>query len=83
MTVAVLDELATELATYEQRRNELLGSSLGKFVLIKGDQVAAAYDSERDAVAEGYRRYGNVPFLVKQVAAVDRPLNFFCGIGAI
>jgi hypothetical protein len=29
-----------------------------------------------DAIADGYRRFGNVPFLVKQVVEVETPINF-------
>jgi len=68
--------LATELKTYEQHRNALLGTAEGKFVLIHGTEVAGVYDTKMDAIAEGYRRFGNVPFLVKQVIKVEVPLQF-------
>jgi len=29
-----------------------------------------------DAITERYRRFGNVPFLVKQIVSVEAPLNF-------
>lgn len=80
MAVTVQDELATELATYDEHREELIGTSVGRFVLIKGDQIVATYESERDAIAQGYRQFGNVPFLVKQVSPTERPLNFVSGI---
>lgn len=69
-------ELSREQETYETHREQLLGEALGKFVLIHGDQIIATYDTERDAINEGYRRFGNVPFFVKRVAAVDEPANF-------
>jgi len=68
--------LATELKTYEQHRNELLRTAEGKFVLIRGIEVVGVYESQMDAIAEGYRRFGNVPFLVKQIVQVEVPLNF-------
>lgn len=73
-------ELETELATFESKRDELLGSAYNKFVLIHGSEVVSTYDSERDAIADGYRRFGNVPFLVRRVLPTDRPLNFVSGI---
>lgn len=76
----VLDQLARELETYEQNRERLLGEALGKYVLIHGDEIVAAYDTEGDAINEGYRRFGNVPFFVRLISAVDEPANFLSPI---
>jgi hypothetical protein len=74
--MAVAEALKQELETYEANRERLLADSLGKYVLIRGDQIVATYDTERDAINEGYRMFGNVPFFVQRVAAVDEPANF-------
>lgn len=66
----------TEAATYQRHREELLGTAEGKFVLIKDTEVAGVYDAKRDAIREGHRRFGNVPFFVKQVLMVEAPQNF-------
>ncbi len=76
MTLMAPQALETELKTSEQHRDELLGVAEGKFVLIHEDQVAGVYDAKRDAIAQGYERFGNVPFLVKQVLKVEAPQNF-------
>jgi hypothetical protein len=68
--------LDAELETYEKHKAELLGSAEGKFVLIRGEQIAGVFDSKMDAIAQGYRQFGNVPFLVKQILKVEAPLNF-------
>ena len=68
--------LETELKTYEQHKNELLGTAGGKFVLIRGTDVIGVYDSKMDAIAQGYKQFGNVPFLVKQIVEVETPQNF-------
>lgn len=68
--MAVLD---TELETYEQNRERLLGEHEGKYVLIHGDEVVGAYESKIDAIYLGYKKFGNVPFLVKQVVEVETP----------
>lgn len=68
--------LSKELETYERHRQDLLGSAEGRFVLIHGDEVIGTYESKTDAIDEGYRRLGNVPFLVKQVASVEVPQSF-------
>ena len=39
-------------------------------------EVAEVYESQMDAINEGYRRFGNVPFLVKHILKVEVPLNF-------
>ncbi len=69
--------LQRELETYAAHRDELLATVEGTFVLIRGDQVAGTYSSQTDAIAEGYRRFGNVPFLVKQVVRLETPVTYF------
>ena len=68
--------LETELKTYEERRAELMQAHEGRFVLIKDKSVLGCFDSEKDAITEGFRQCGYVPFLVKRVEAVDVPLDF-------
>lgn len=68
--------LSKELKTYEANLESLLGAQEGKFVLIYGDRVLGAFDSQMDAITWGYRQLGNVPFLVKQVVKVEVPLSF-------
>ena len=45
--------LATELATYAAHKTELLAQSRGKYVLIHGDEVVGAFETEGDAITEG------------------------------
>lgn len=68
--------LDTEVETYERHRDHLLGSAEGKFVLIRGTEIVGVYDSKMDAIAQGYLRFGNVPFLVKQIVKIEAPQNF-------
>ncbi len=68
--------LEKELQTYEANRQKLIGTSKGKFVLIKGSEIAGVFDTHIDAIRQGYDKYGNVPFLVKQVLEVETPQNF-------
>ncbi len=72
--------LDVELRTYEQNRDQLLGTAEGKFALIRHNHVIGIYDSKMDAIAEGYRQFGNVPFLVKQILKVETPLNFMSNL---
>jgi hypothetical protein len=68
--------LKKEIETYNAHKAELISRSKGKFVLIKDETVVGVFDSELDAVHQGYERFGNVPFLVKQVVEVEVPLDF-------
>ncbi len=72
--------LDTELKTYEQHRDHLLGIAEGKFVLIRNDQVVGVYDSKMDAIAQGYQQFGNVPFLVKQILKIEVPQDFISNL---
>jgi hypothetical protein len=76
----MVEALETELQTFEEHREELVGTSNGKFVLIRGTEVLGTFDTQADALAEGYKTLGNVPFLVRHIQAVDTPLNFVSGL---
>jgi hypothetical protein len=73
----VLDK---ELKTYERFRDKLLATDEGKFALVWGDVVIGVYESEMDAISQGYREFGNVPFLVKQILRIETPQNFVSGL---
>jgi hypothetical protein len=72
----MLDMLKKELQTYEANKSELIGKSKGKFALIKDDKVMGVFDTKIDAIRQGYERFGNVPFFVKQIVEIDIPQNF-------
>ena len=65
--------LRAELEAFESRRAELVDRASGKFALIRGDRLAGIYDTEADGIREGYRLFGNVPFLVQVIRPVDVP----------
>jgi hypothetical protein len=68
--------LETELKTYDEHRAELLGSAEGKYVLIHDREIAGIYDAKMDAINDGYRKYGSVAFLVKQILRIEVPEDF-------
>ena len=68
--------LKKEIEVYESQKAELLDKSKGKFVLIKDDKVIDIFDTEIDAIRQGYKRFGNVLFLVKQIVELEIPQNF-------
>ncbi len=75
--------LGEELKTYEREKQRLLGAYEGKFVVVRGEKVEGVFDSKEDAIKEGYARFGNVPFLVKQVLKVEVPQNFVSNLLAV
>lgn len=69
-------ELKKEYQTYLEHKDELLAKSEGKFVLIKDTKIIDVYSSYEDALKEGFKRFGNVPFLVKEIQR-EEEINFF------
>ena len=68
--------LEQELKTFEENRAELLASAEGKFALVHGGDIVEIFTDEQDAIRHGYSTFGNIPFLVKQVLAVETAANF-------
>ena len=70
-----MSNLNQEIATYNRHLPELLGQQ-GKFVLIKGTEVAGTFDSYQDALTAGYQRFKLDSFLVKQITPAERVTLF-------
>ena len=64
-------DFTQEMAAYEAKKAGLLSLCEGKFALFKGDDFAGTFDTSNAAYAEGVKRYGNVPFLIKQIRPVE------------
>jgi hypothetical protein len=64
-----------EIETYSNNLMDLL-SNEGKFVVIRGDEIAGAFDTYDSALEAGYDRYGPVTFFVKKIQRVE-PVNYF------
>jgi hypothetical protein len=75
--------LAEEIDYFNANKSRLLSDYGQKFVLIKGSEVIDSFLTEEDAIKEGYQRFGNDGFLVKQVLPVEPVMNFFSGQLAI
>lgn len=67
--------LDVEFSTYQKALPELLARATGKFVLIKGDQVVDLFESQVDAIKQGYMRFSGEPFFVRQVEPVELTVN--------
>ena len=67
--------LEEELKTYKKEKESLLSKHAGKFVLIKGQKIIGLFVSKDDALKEGYKKFNNREFLVKQIMDIE-PVNF-------
>jgi len=68
--------LSEELQYFSSIKDELLGNGPGKYALIKGQELKGLFETETDAVHQGFNFFGNVPFLVKRVTEVEPAYNF-------
>ena len=68
--------LQRELETFENNIDELLKTDEGKYALVHENEVIETYSDQHDAIAAGYEKFGNVPFLVKLIEEVEVPANF-------
>ncbi len=68
--------LMQELETYHRERERLLSRARGKYVLISKEEVLGVFDTEQDAIRQGYQQLGNVPFLTKQIVEIEPVQQF-------
>jgi len=70
------NKLSKEIETYEKNKTKLLKESSGKFALIKKEEIVNVFDTYADAVKVGIDKFGNTPFLVKQILEIEPTQNF-------
>jgi len=63
--------LEKERQYFSDHHAELISRYLGKFVVVKDDQLIGAFNTIEEALAEGARRFGLEPCLVRQVTAAE------------
>lgn len=68
--------LEHEYKVYKEHHSELLAKGEGKFALIKGDTVVNIFASYEDTLKAGLAKFGNVPFLIKEIRR-EEDVNFF------
>ena len=61
--------LETEIAKFEAMKAELESLYLGKFVVIKGDELVGTWDTMDAAATVAVQKFGKGPFLIRQVGA--------------
>ncbi|MCI0485916.1 MAG: DUF5678 domain-containing protein [Blastocatellia bacterium] len=59
--------LEKERQVFSDKHAELISQHPGQFIVIKDEEIIGAFNTIDDALAEGARRFGLQPFLVRQV----------------
>ncbi len=63
--------METEYKVYLDHRGEFIRRHCHKFVLIKNKEVVDFFCSYEKALVEGLKRFGNVPFFIREVRKKD------------
>lgn len=69
-------DFSRELAAYAKAENRLVREHLGWWALVYGDEVVGAFRTVGEACEEGYRRFGDVKVMVKEVRDPNEPPDF-------
>jgi len=65
-----------ELKLFNQHKAEYIKTYLNQFVLIKGKEFAGSFTTEEEAYKAGLEKFGNEPFLIKQVIEKEAEVSF-------
>ncbi len=67
--------LTKELAFFNKNKAAYLKQYKDKYLLIKNEELIGSYDSDEQAYRVGIEKFGNQPFLIKQVLEQDPTLT--------
>lgn len=68
--------LQAELEYVQKHKSEYLKLYKGQFVLIKGEKLAGTFTTDAEAYEAGLEKFGNEPFLIKQVLDGDDTVSY-------
>ena len=68
--------LEIEAKYFDQKVNDLVKTDLGKFVLIKEENIYGTFETMTDALQSGYEKFKAQPFFVRQILPAQQPMNF-------
>lgn len=68
--------LEKEISFFEKNKQDYLSKYKDQFVLIKGEQFLGSYTTETEAYTAGVEKFGNEPFLIKQVIEKEEGISF-------
>lgn len=67
--------LEKELSVFNRNRTDYLVKYRDKYLLIKDEELVGYFDTSESAYEAGIKKYGNVPFLIKQVLEQEPTLT--------
>jgi hypothetical protein len=71
------EELDEALAVYEAKKADWLRDGKGgQYVLIYRTRIAGLFPTRKECLDAGHGRFGNVPFLVREIREKHLPLNW-------
>lgn len=74
--------LSQELELFEKKKSWLLHNGNGKYVVIQGDKLLSFFNSEEEALREGYANFNpQKPFLIRQVSTKESVHSFSPSFG--
>ena len=59
--------LTEQIAAFEEMKEELEATQLGKWVVFRDEELKGIYDTLDDAAVDAARRFGRGPYLIRQV----------------
>jgi hypothetical protein len=79
LRIITMSDLDSEIAAYEDMREDLEAHQLGRWVIVHDRQLVGDYESMESAADDGVRRFGRGPFLLRQVGAppLTLPVSLF------
>ena len=75
-------DLTEENRIFRENEDSWAEQHEGKFVLIRGDDVVGFFKTSEEALSEGYRRFGTVPFFVGPVRGGSHQSHFVSRMAA-
>lgn len=68
--------LQEELTYFQGNLERLMVAHKGKYALIKGSELIGTFDTEENAYEAGIARFGNTPFLIREVTDTEPTARF-------
>ena len=65
----VMSLLGDEIAAYDRLRADLEAEHFGRWVVFKGHELISTFESFDAAATEALNRFGDGPYLIRQVGA--------------
>jgi hypothetical protein len=69
-------DFSRELAAYAKEQERLVREHLGWIALVHGDEVVGAFPTADEAYLEGFRRFGHVRMMLKEIRDPNGPPDF-------